>query len=369
MFKRIFVLIILCFFAMSCCGCQQPVHKEYIPSSVSIETPNDLGDVATQFSSILFQTDNKVYYESVSDGTLSIYVYDIAEKTSIKIGDINNFLFSNLSVAETDGKIYFFVTTTNLLGKVNNFYSVDISTNKFKKIYDERLYQTFNYLTSFNGEVYVLKGDMKGNDAVTFIETYNTSSGKRKTVKEVVANHNEKTGEIILNFTCENDKFYVYSQKYINYEIYHYLDVYDGQFNLLESKEFDAEKYFEIFNTAITRIAVKDDKLYMQNLSNAALLEDMSGATESIITDFEKPLWLSYRFSGKAPWILYYRGEPYIYRVDVDGKLQKSDKLNVEGGYSVNMVTQNEDYVAVHFRKGDDSTQEKLMLYKYTDLF
>lgn len=351
------------------CSCQTNPYIQSSDNIKQIKTPVDLGEVATQFSSILFQTENKIYYKSISNGALSIWVYKVSDKTATKVGEINNFLIANTSVAESDGKIYFFVTTSTLLGKTNNFYSIDISTDKFKKVYDESLYQSFNYLISFNEKIYILKGDKKSDDAVTFIETYSPSSSKRAVVKEVTANHNKKTGEVILNIAFDDGKFYIYSQKYINQELYYYFDIYDEHFVLKESKEIDVVKYSDIFASAISRFSVKNNNLYVQNFSNASLLEDMNQKNEAIITNFEKPLWLSYRFSNQSPWIMYYRGEPDIYILDENGELKKSDKLDVEDGYAVNMVTQGKDNVLIHLKRIDNSEDKKLVLYKYTDLF
>ena len=369
MIKRVIAAIITCCMILSCVACEPENQITYTNASIPIETPIDLDIIATQFSSILFQTDSKVYYQNIEDKTLSIFVYNIATETTDKVGDIKNFLMSNTSVAELDGKIYFFVTTSTLFGKTNNFYSVDTHTDKLKKIYDENLYQSFNYLISFEGTIYSLKGDKKGDNAITFIESYNVSSNKRETVKKHIANHNEKTGELLLNMTCDNDKIYIYSQKYSEGEIRFFLDTYDKEFNLLEAKEFKNKEYLNVFSSAIPRLSVKNNNLYVQNFSNASILEVVNENVKPIITDFEKPLWLSYRFSNESPWILYYRGEPYVYKLNENGELQKSNKLSVENGYAINMVTQNKDSVLIHLKSIDDSTKKKLILYSFTDLF
>lgn len=365
---RILAVLLSVILLVSGCskGDIKPVDTDIINQ---VQTPVVIEKTGTELGSLLFHTDSKLYFAEISEDSYVITCYNLVDNQINVVGKIKNFLMSNNSNTQVNGKIYFFVTTSSLLGKKNCFYCIDIATDTLEKIYDEGLYQSFNYLTTVNGKVYSTKGNKIGNKVISYIEEYNVETRKRKTVKKVTANHNKKTGEIILNIASDESNFYVYSQKYENYVLQHYCDVYDNRFNLLQSKKFDKQENNSIFNTIIGRLEVKDNKIYIQNFSNYVMLCDMEGNNKSIYNDTENQLWLSYRFSEKQPWILYYSGQSDIYSINSDCELEKSEKFKIDEGYEVNMVTQYEESVVIDIRKTENYADKKLIYYKYTDLF
>lgn len=351
------------------CSCGTDKTDSNNLTAMNIETPLRVKTLESKLAAILFHTDEKIYFSDISGDTLCLYLYEVTSDVYTKIGEIKNFLLSNQSVSVLNGKAYFFVTTDDLLGKKNCFYCIDTATDKLKKIYSERLYQSFNYLTVFNGKLYSTKGDKVGQNGVTYIEEYDIDTKKRKTVMQVKVNHTDKTGEIILNIASNGVNFYLYSQRYEDNKIQHYCDTYNSEFCLVESKKIDLKGKSEIFQNVISRFAVKDGNIYMQNLSNSAMLEDINGKNKSIITDFENPLWLSYRFSDKQPWIFYYRGQTDIYSINSSGELKKSEKFKISEGYAVNMVTQYDESVIVSIRNKENPDVKEIIFYRYTDLF
>lgn len=117
--------------------------------------------------------------------------------------------------------------------------------------------------------------DNKGISSLIWVDTTN---GKRETFLEAIYDTDSKEGEIITIHTyCEKNKLvYAYVKQVQGESIRYYLRSYDLEGNL--QKEFDLTEIAEEINkTAIYRMTVEDDVLFMNNFSLYSIFIDLGG--------------------------------------------------------------------------------------------
>lgn len=352
-------------------GCGKAPYSSNQGSILSnnVETPYEIKINKDDYNFIIAQVDNHIYLGKLDNVDLVIRDYNIFEKSFSDICKIQNYMFSNNSIVELDGVLYFFVTTHENGKNTNHLYSIDTTTNISKKLYSESLYQTFNYLTVFNSSLLIVKGDLNNTDVITYIEKYDTSSEKRTTILSATANHNTKTGEIILNITSHNSNLFVYSEKYEAQQLHRYITVFDKDLNIIDDIKIESNED-NFFAQPINNFKVIENQFFLQNYSNASVFIEKNDPRDSTFYKIDDSFSVAHQATQKDKnIILFKRNTIDIFTLSPNGELNPCNQMDIDDNYVINNVTQDEKMVAVWFKDLTDSKKQKVYLYTYNDLF
>lgn len=372
--KIVFVFMLI--LAMALNGCSQTPQLADQDSSES-GSPNsyqgsnyEIKITKNDYNFIIAQKENALYLGKLYNTNLKLVFYDTLKDESTEICTVENYMFSNNSVVEFGGSIYFFITTREQNKNTNHLYAIDTVSHKVRKIYSEDLYQTFNYLTVFNNSLLMTKGDLKNSDVVTYIEEYDVNTGESKIVLNATANHDSKEGKIILNITSNDSNLFVYYEKYESRQLQQYVDVFDKSLTCIESFMLLPPQNQSFFTQPIGNFKVLGNQLYLQDYSNAALLIERENPSNSVYYDTDNAVSVALCSNLKnASPVLYKRNSTDIYRIANNGELIISDKINFENGYVINNITQYGSSIILWLKDSANSGNQRVYHYEYSDLF
>ena len=348
-------------------GCQNRIND----NDSTIQTtkkPYNISIDKDTYNFIIAEANEKIYFGKLKDADLQIISYSILNFDVQFVGTIQNYMFSNNSVVLSDGKLFFFVTTREQEINTNRFYSIDITTNELNEVYSEKLYQTFNYITEFNGNLFITKGDLIENTITTYVEQFDPLKNKQAIFKEMQANSVEKTGAVILNITSNKNHLFVYYEKYIGSKVKRYVDMYDDKMQPIDTLELKIDNDF--FSQPIGLFVATEKFLFMQNYSSASIFISIDDTSQYTLYSMEESLSLAHQYDyKKIPLVFYNRNTTKIYSMSENGELIESKKIEIDNGYVINNITRDNSSIIVWFKHSDDSNKCKTICYDYSDLF
>lgn len=348
-------------------GCSQPNNNSTLNVSYELNFLREFEIKKSQYDITIAHTKDYIFLGKYDDGDLNVLSYNIASSEFSVIGQIKNFFIHSGDVAEINNKLYFFVTTHSESEKANkNFYCIDIEKQSLKKLYSDNLYQTFNYLTVFNEKIFIIKGDTKDNEAVTYIEEYDVNTNKTNTIKKLTADYEKETGGVILHITSDKENLVVYYQNYVNSQLKKFIDAYDLNLKLLYSKEIEYNKE-NLLNQMVGSFEIWENYLRIENFSNASVILDLDDKKEPIFNNLDNPLSLAQQTREPLPYMLLFkRGSTEMFILKSDGELKKYDDLKIAKGYVISHITQCSNNICI-WLKNENNDIIKCLLYESID--
>lgn len=350
---------------------KKPIDKTNNESSkTELVTPFEIKIKKEDYNFIIAQSENTLYIGALENNSLLIKKYNIENNTFKELFEIPNYMFSNNSIIRVNDKLHFFVTTRTDEKSTNHLFSINVLTDEVKELYSESVYQTFNYLTVFNNKLMMTKGDMHNDDVITSIEQYDVKSGKRSSILSATANHNSKTGKIILNITSNDDNLFVYCEEYKNNALEHYIYIYDKDLNCVDNLEINLANGETFFSQPIGCFKLIENYYYLQNYSNASVLIEKENSSNIKYFEMDSSVTVSQQTEQtESGNIFFKRNSSELLLLTSQGQFTKYDKIDIEDGYVINNVTQDKNRVVVWLKDINDSQKQKVYLHKCDDFF
>ncbi len=350
-------LVLLCILLGSC-------QSDTPPSAAGKLLPLD----TNEYEYFIAHVEDGLYMGKMVGDDKELFRFAFADGRMTPVGRVENFALNNGSTLKMDNSVYFFATSYEGEGRCNTLYRIDLEGLSTEAVYTDHLYQTFNYMTCFQGRFLTTKGDIidkENGDAVTYIEEYHPDTGKSVKIMEAMSNQQEVRGETILHITSDDEYLYVYGEKSPDGERTPYIDVYDSDYHLVES--YPLEKYKEeVCDQMIGSFLKIGDAFYLLNFSGIGVLFTLEPEPKEIFPPTEELWWAQMTASDThADPLLYRRLTNEIYYLSEKGDWETVHFAPYGEQYVVSFITQYADKATIWLENREDNRDEKIV---YIDL-
>lgn len=260
--------------------------------------------------------DRFISYRMGDDG-LVYFSSKVDNGETVEIGKEPDFLVSNDSSALIGDRLYTYVTAKAPDGHRVNLFELDVRHSRVKKLVSENIYQMLIYTKDLEDELFTLKGERKGDDARSYIEAFDSSSHKVRTVVEFPYDYAKESGTIIKNLSVYQDKLYalagIVEEGHADYALIVYNKGGTAQ------RKYDMNAFRDILDGGgIGKLKVMGDYVFVSNFSNRSALGKLSGDEVKVVVSSEDGFELAQdSISTQADYYyLFKRDSDRFYRLD-----------------------------------------------------
>lgn len=338
--KTLLLFVIL--LSMLITGCSQ---------TPKVDSNNDFGTIITDppsehtidcYSALL--KDSYVYFSLADDNTVVFYRTYFDGK-SVKIGEVDDYVF-NLGIHTiSDNTLYFYITTAESQAAVfekneykNIIYKIDLTTNVLNEVYSES-YCLPGAIISSVGEYLVSRQSHRSEDnqLSTYIELYNIRTGVVEKRSEVfVLDDNTNVGTYMINMCADNENIYaIVDKRYQDGTNDAKIHKYNTDMELIDTINLgDISNY--ILTSRIATMHVFDDCVYLKNYSGDAVVGIVKDNTISEIAK-GKGLEIAIQHDDHTP-VFYLKGNTSVFFYNSEKKNLDSVELETENDYLIKSI-------------------------------
>lgn len=311
-------LAILLFILTGCPSSPSDPEKVPIVSLVSREQPvYEIPFELTDYIGILALWGNRfISYRMGYDG-LVFFSNKVENGETAEIGREPDFLVSNDSSALIGDRLYTYVTAKAPDGHRVNLFELDVRHSRVKKLVSENIYQMLIYTKDLEDELFTLKGERKGDDARSYIEAFDSSSHKARTVVEFPYDFAQESGTIIKNISVYQDKLYALAGTVEAGRADYALIVYNREGT--PQHKYDMNAFRDIVEGGgVGKLKVMGDYVFVSNFSNRSALGQLFGDEVKAVVSSEYGFELAQdSVSTQADYYyLFKRDSDRFYRLD-----------------------------------------------------
>lgn len=344
--KPVLIAYVLSFLCMLFVGCDITDTN-----SLKLAEHNEIKSISLDFANVLSYkalVDGSIIYMNADEKTATYYRYYIDDGKIVELAKIDNFVLSTKNSVLFDNKLYFFagVFLSNDKEPANTLFQIDLSSNTMNKYenFDGSLAGISTY--EHNGNIVTLKNIVSDDTITTFLEMFDASTGKWSTTNTNVVNTSTNIGSAIFAlFGNQNTLCVMYDECNGQNNVHTTLRFYDEDMREIKALEISQEIKDFVMGSRIIEIAVFGDYVYINNISNKAVLGKIT-ENEIVPILMESNLELALNQTDMANPFFYIRRSNKCYTLDGSGGLNTIE-LNIESDYSIMFVLADKESIAL----------------------
>ena len=329
---RIAFVCMLCFILFLATGCSDTVKIDL--SSLGKE---DVNNIPLDYKNVLSYTafvDGNIVYLNADELTATYYKYSIVDGSTIELGTIDNFYLSAKNSVLIKDKLYLFASVIENDDTINALCQIDLTNNTITQYSnaDRSLAGISAY--EYDGNIVTLKNKVSGNVITTFLETFDISTNEWSIETTNSFNTDTNIGSAIYAlYGNQNTLCVLHDECSGKDNIHTTLKFYDGTFKEIKSVELSQDIKDFIMGSRIIEIAAFGDYIYLNNISNKAVLGEIVG-NELVPKLMEANLELALNQTDTKNPLFYIRRSNRCFLLDSTGELVSVD-LNIKNDYSI----------------------------------
>lgn len=302
-------------------GCpSSPPNPEKVPtvSLVLRERPvYEIPFELTDYMGILALWGDRFISYRMGDDGLVYFSSKVENGKTEEIGRETDFAVSNDSSALIGDHLYTYVTSGAPNGFCVNLFEMDVRHSRLRKLTSENVYQTLTYTKDLGNELVTLKGERQNDDARSYIEAFDSSSHKVRTVVEFPYDFAKESGTIIKNISVYQDKLYALAGIVEEGHADYALIVYNGEGTAQHKYDMNAFRAI-LDGGGVGKLKVMGDYVFVSNFSNRSALGKLSGDEVKVVVSSEDGFELAQdSVSTQAGhYYLFKRDSNRFYRLD-----------------------------------------------------
>ncbi|RCX13213.1 hypothetical protein DFR58_11831 [Anaerobacterium chartisolvens] len=257
---------------------------------------------------VALSADNIIFFSYETNTIRNYYKYNILNDSLADLGKLDAEL-SNYNSTVIGDNLFFSIVKSIEGQALSKLYRVGLKKNTLKEIRSDKLYQAFVYAEAMSDSIYFLKGDVKGDIGITYIEEFDTLDNTFKRLAEQQYRRSSESGNGIRHISCYGGKIYAVVSEHNggtrNYKICEYGK--DGKIN----KAVDINSVKDIIGQEqIDDFRIMGNYFFIKNFSNRAAICEINGDKVNRIIDSEYKLDIATDSTNKdQDYYLFYQRE------------------------------------------------------------
>lgn len=251
--------------------------------------------------SFVYLYNEDIIYQTIEETTTTFYRYNIKTDTVKRYEPIENYFMNGKSTALVGEELFFYVTVIQKNGELENrLYSIDFDRDELGLVLTDSSNVHIFPMTTINNDLLSLRTNVENSESAGTTDVVSFESDTRQE-QEVISNridYQNASGKVMINISSSNDKLYVLSEIGESGNAYSVIEVFDAQYNLIETIPVTGiENYV---NQPLSDFRVIGDYLFINTASNNAVIAQIIGNQLEVVLEetqidlatcqsFEKP--------------------------------------------------------------------------------